>query len=218
MGIMLKLEILKEKILRKMAEKKAERQAIKNIKSQAKIEAMEEMKPQLKEKIKQDMVDKLSGKAKEEKKEKFKKFFGTLAKEFKESNIGSKESVDRMLGRDVGGRDIGVGSGIPDRILGNSSSNSALPSGDRIASLMGRRQEPQEPQEYRYYEQQEYRQPQRRPQRKKPVKQEKRAPVKRQAIRPQPHVETQQEKLARLMGGNNGSDSRERIMRALGKK
>ena len=256
MGLLLKLELLKNKVFRKLAEKKAEKQVIKNIKNQAKMEAMEEMKPQLKEKYKQDMVDKMSGKDRELKKQKAKEFFGKIAKDFKESNIGSRDSVDYMLGK--GGS--GVDEGIPNKILGsgNASGNTnGLPSQDRIMNLMGGRQQQVQQQVQQpyyekdtYYEEEEgYRAPKRRlpkrrasairvpkrraPERRAPARRapERRAPARRAPARRAParraparRAPTQQgglpsqEKLARLVGGNNGNDSKERIMRVLGRK
>lgn len=196
MGLMLKLELLKTKFLRKLEERRVAKKLKSDIEKEAKEEAMCEMQPLLKEKYKQEMVDKLTGVAKERRKEKLKNFLDKLNKEFKESKIGSEDSINRMLGKSSNTvNDLNV----PRNDFYNrpSTNNSPLPSQERITSLMGSKQT------YRdnsvgYEDRQKYRVPVKR-------KVNKKAKVKtRYKTRVVPVREISEgERLSNLMGGSS---------------
>jgi len=103
----------------------------------AKLKAMETMESDLAEEYKKKELEKMRSGG----------FFGKLAKEFKESKIGSDEKLQSMLGRGSGGYSPGQqamkgfgGSGASNQEIGNmmGAGKKMGPSNDQIYGMLGR--------------------------------------------------------------------------------
>jgi hypothetical protein len=99
-----------DKMVNKVNDKLEEKKKKKQEEEQLQKEIMEEMREEIKEIKKEEIRKKMLEEAAKPKKN----FFEKLGEEFKGSNIGSNEKVDRMLGRDTRNQGGQVSGRVPE--------------------------------------------------------------------------------------------------------
>jgi hypothetical protein len=97
------LDKIKNKIKDKYQKHKQQKEYNENLKKEALEEAQPEIKKILKEKYKQEQIDKLTKPKKNP--------FQILADDFKNSNIGTDDKIDRMLGKTNSSNSISQNNG-----------------------------------------------------------------------------------------------------------